>query len=112
MRHVIAAALVSILALSLASAESHVDPPAYELKLVYVGEAPEEFLFVVGNCGFRTVEALKAFLARLPAGTRLTWSPGCIRMGGEPLLSSEEEMEEFRRFCLERGIDFVLVPSG
>jgi len=106
------AALASVLALAGASAESRVDPPVYELKLVYVGEEPIEYLFVVGNCGFRTVGALKAFLTRLPAGTRLTWSPGCIRFGHEPLLSSEEEMEDFRRFCLEHGIEFTLVPSG
>jgi hypothetical protein len=112
MRHISATALALVLALSLASAESRVDPPAYELKLVSVGEEPTEYLFVVGTCGFRSVETLKAFLARLPAGTRLTWSPGCIRSGNEPLLSSEYEMEEFRRFCAERGIDFVLVPSG
>jgi hypothetical protein len=112
MRHATAVALASLLALSVGSAESRVDPPAYELKLVYVAEEPIEYLFVVGNCGFRTVEALKAFLERLPAGSRLTWSPGCIRSGNEPLLSSEHEMEEFQRFCAERGIEFVLVPSG
>jgi MoaA/NifB/PqqE/SkfB family radical SAM enzyme len=32
--------------------------------------------------------------------------------GGEPLLSSEQEMEGFRAFCAEREIKFVLVPSG
>ena len=58
------------------------------------------------------MEALKSFLSGLPAGAKLTWNPGCIRFGGEPLLSSEYEMEEFKRFCLEHGIDFVLVPSG
>lgn len=112
MRHAAAAAIASILSLPVASAESRAEPPAYEMKLVYVGEAPEEFLFVVGNSGFRTVDALKAFLSGLPAGARLMWSPGCMRFGGEPLLSSEHEMEGFRQFCLERGIDFQLIPSG
>lgn len=113
MRHAVAAAVASILSLSLASAESRAEPPpAYEMKLVFVGEAPVEFLFVIGNSGFRSVEALKSFLSGLPAGAKLTWSPGCIRMGGEPLLSSEHEIEEFRRFCRENGIEFTLIPSG
>jgi len=37
---------------------------------------------------------------------------GCVRVGGEPLFSSESEMEAFRAFCLEHRVDFVLVPSG
>ncbi len=37
--------------------------------------------------------------------------PGCKRMGGEPLLTSEEEMEQFRRFCEQKGVNFVLLPS-
>ena len=113
MRHTAAAAIASILALSVASAESRAEPPAYELNLVYVFEGPQpEFLFVIGNSGFRTVESLKNFLATVPAGTTLKWSPGCVRVGGEPLLSSEYEMEEFKAFCLDHRIDFVLIPSG
>lgn len=88
-------------------------PPFYELSLVYVNDGPElEFLFVIGNSGFRSVASLKDFLASRPAGTTLRWAPGCIRMGGEPLLSSEADMEEFRAFCSEHGIVFELVPSG
>jgi len=48
----------------------------------------------------------------LKAGRSLEWAPGCKRIEGEPLLSSMEEMEAFRKFCEERGIRFVLVPSG
>jgi hypothetical protein len=96
-----------------AAAQSEEEPPVYELSLVYIFEAPEpEFLFVIGNSGFRTVSSLKAFLASRPEGTTLRWSPGCERLGGEPLLSSESEMEEFKAFCLENHINFVLVRSG
>jgi hypothetical protein len=88
-------------------------PAVYELKLVYVFETPEpEFVFVVGNSGFKSVASLKSFIASLPPGTTLRWDPGCIRLGGEPLLSSEHEMAEFQAFCLEHQIQFVLVPSG
>jgi hypothetical protein len=88
-------------------------PAVYELKLVYIFETPEpEFVFVVGNSGFKSVESLKSFIASLPPETTLRWNPGCVRLGGEPLLSSESEMAELEAFCLERQIHFVLVPSG
>ena len=32
--------------------------------------------------------------------------------GGEPLLSSEQEMEDFKAFCAEKNINFILVPAG
>jgi hypothetical protein len=110
---VFVAAGVIALAVGPAGAQSDEQPPAYELKLVYLFDGPEtEFVFVVGNSGFRTVESLRRFLASRPAGTTLRWNPGCVRLGGEPLLSSETEMESFVAFCREHGIDFVLVPSG
>jgi hypothetical protein len=94
-------------------AEDEEPPPVYELRLVYLDDGPEtEFIFVIGNSGFRSVASLKDFLASRPAGTTLRWAPGCIRMGREPLLSSEADMEEFQAFCLEHSIVFELVPSG
>lgn len=88
-------------------------PPVYELQLVYIFEAPEtEFVFVIGNSGFRSVASLENFIASLPPGTTIQWNPGCLRLGGEPLLSSESEMAEFQAFCLEHQIRFELVPSG
>jgi hypothetical protein len=89
--------------------------PRYRMELVWIadkeGDTPE-YVFVVGQVGFHTVKGLKDFVARLPAGAILEWSPGCIRMGGEPLLSSPDEMEDFKRFCAEHGIEFILHPSG
>lgn len=88
-------------------------PTKYEMKLVYIfeGEATE-FLFVVGDAGFKSVDSLKRFLNTLPPETILEWAPGCRRTGKEPLLSSESEMEAFKAFCLERNLKFVLIPSG
>lgn len=64
------------------------EPAVYELKLVYIFEsANTEFIFVVRNSGFKTVDSLKRFVAALPAGTTIRWAPGCERFGGEPLLS-------------------------
>ena len=88
-------------------------PPKYRMELVYIFEANStEFIFVIGNVGFKSVDSLKKFLGGLPPGSTLEWAPGCRRMGGEPLLSSEWEMEEFKAFCAESNINFVLVPSG
>lgn len=88
-------------------------PPKYRMELVYVLDAaPAEFIFVIGDSEFKTVESLKSFLSLLPAGATLEWAPGCMRVGREPLLSSEGEMEDFKEFCAALGINFVLVPSG
>ena len=88
-------------------------PPKYRMELVYVFEADAtEFIFVVGNVGFKSVASLKRFLSNLPSGSTLEWAPGCKRIGSEPLLSSEQEMEDFKAFCAERSINFILVPSG
>lgn len=88
-------------------------PPKYRMELVHVCDgATSEFIFVIGNGGFKSVAALKNFLSTLPAGSILEWAPGCLRMGHEPLLSSEQEMEDFKAFCAERQINFILFPSG
>jgi hypothetical protein len=88
-------------------------PPKYRMELVYIfQDEATEFIFVIGNVGFKSVDSLKKFLSSLPPGSNLEWAPGCKRMGNEPLLSSEQEMEEFKAFCAEKNINFVLVPSG
>lgn len=88
-------------------------PPKYRMELVYIFDSNStELIFVIGNAGFKSVDSLKTFLRSLPPGSSLEWAPGCIRMGNEPLLSSEREMEEFRAFCAESNINFILVPSG
>ena len=113
LKRILIASVVMGLAARTGSARPAEPPPVYELNLVHLFNGPEtEFVFVIGNTGFRSLSSFEAFLATRPAGTTLRWSPGCVRLGGEPLLSSETEMEEFRAFCREHQIDFVLVPSG
>lgn len=85
----------------------------YELKLIYIFEGQEpEFIFTVGNTGFKSVESLKQFLGNLPPGSQITWSPGCLRMGKEPLLSSERELKEFLKYLEEKGLKLNVIPSG
>jgi hypothetical protein len=88
-------------------------PPKYRMELVYIFEAgANEFIFVIGNVGFKSVASLKNYVGKLPPGSILEWSPGCLRMGGEPLLSSKSELEDFKAFCAEKNISFVLLPAG
>jgi hypothetical protein len=64
------------------------EPPVkYELRLIHVfdGKQPE-YIFAIGDSGFRTVESLKTFLGTLPAGSEIRWAPGGERFGNEPLL--------------------------
>jgi hypothetical protein len=88
-------------------------PPKYQMKLVYIFETESpEFIYVIGSIGFKTVASLKNYLSTMPHGSILEWAPGCRRIVSEPLLSSEQEMEDFKAFCAEKGITFILVPSG
>ncbi len=113
-------ALLILLALVYAQAASaqeapRDEQPRYRMELARVqdsGSDKPEYVFVIGKAVFKTVEALKDFITRLPAGAVLEWSPGCLRWGGEPLLSSAEELEDFKRFCAAHGVEFILHPSG
>ena len=92
-------------------------PPRYRMDVVYIFEtrnsgAEPESIIVIGNSGFRSLAALRQFVASLPRGTVLEWSPGCELLGGELLLSSAKDMEDFKVLCKDRGIVFVLHPSG
>ena len=88
-------------------------PPKYRMDLVYVIDGDTtEYIFVIGSVGFKSVDSLKKFLSTLPPGSMLEWAPGCRRSGNEPLLSSPQDMEEFKAFCVEKIIKFALIPSG
>jgi hypothetical protein len=88
-------------------------PTKYRLELVHIFEVnSDEYIFIVGNVGFKAVDSLKKFLSNLPPDSILEWAPGCIRFGDEPLLSSEQDLEDFRAFCAAKKLNFILVPSG
>lgn len=110
----LAVILLSIILPTRAQEDAQPQPaPKYRMELVYIFESGStEFILVIGNVGFRSVASLKNYVGNLPSNSTLEWAPGCRRLGGEPLLSSEKEIEEFKAFCAEKSINFVLVPSG
>lgn len=111
--HTVSGILIAAVGLFASSEEVRREPIKGELRLIYVFDEPKTtFIFVIGQSGFTSVRSLKRYLKTWPAGSELKWAPGCIRFGGEPLLSSEEEVEVFRAFLKKSGIRFVLVPSG
>ena len=105
--------LLTLFSVPVLSQESANVPVKYELKLIYILENKDpEFIFVIGDSGFKSIESLKKFLGGLPSGSEITWNPGCERFGREPLLSSEKEMKSFRTFLEEKGVKFKLIPAG
>lgn len=100
---------------ALTAEEAKRRPDILTLTLAMIAEPGEskQYVFVInGVVAFKTVDRLKGFLKDLPKGSTLTWDPGCCREGGEPLLNSAQEMEDFRKFCESCGIKFTLKPSG
>jgi len=90
-------------------------PENLTMTLAWIGDAgePKQYVFVInGVVAYKTLDGLKKYLKDLPKDSTLTWAPGCCRMGGEPLLGSEEGMKLFKKFCESVGIKFAIVPSG
>ncbi|MDF2446656.1 MAG: hypothetical protein K0S46_1892 [Moraxellaceae bacterium] len=104
--------LLSALGLPAAAAEANA-PVKRELQLTYRldGKKPQ-FILSIEKAEFTSVAALKEHLKTWAPGSELKWAPGCVRLGEEPLLSSAAEMAAFRAFLEERGIAWVLLPSG
>jgi len=88
-------------------------PGAYQIKIVYLFESePPEAIFVMGNSGFRSVAALKDWVKNLPAGSTLKFDMSCENLGVEPLVNSEEEMNDFKKFCDQHQINLIIHPAG
>lgn len=90
-------------------------PENLTMTLAWVADAgqPNQYVFVInGAVAYKNLDGLKNYLKDLPKGSTVTWSPGCCRIGNEPLLGSLAEMKKFKEFCESIGIKFVLVPSG
>lgn len=86
--------------------------PALIMGLELNGDSWRFFVEGATKSSFPTVEALRAFLTQQPKGTRLTWDPGCKRIGNEPLLENEKDLAAFKAFCAEHGLELVILPGG
>ena len=106
--------LVTLLAPRVGAQAANDEQPVYRMSLVWLADegGVNEYVFRIGQLEFKTVDELKKFIAQLPQGSVLEWHPDCLRRGDEPLLSSAEEMEDFKKFCEEKGITFRFIPSG
>lgn len=80
----------------------------YRMQLVRViYTKPQEWMFVVGQAGFKSMDDLKRFISTMRAGSILEWSVGDLRFGDEPLLSSEKDMAEFKKFCESKNVKLI-----
>jgi len=75
-------------------------------------EGKRWWTFMLDNNEFRTLSEIKIFIKNLHTGSKIEWAPGCRRLGDEPLLNSESEMKDFKKFCDDNGITLVVIPSG
>ena len=86
------------------------------MSLAYVADSgveKQKYVIVInGSLAFISTEGFMEYVGKLPAGTELTWAPGCCRTGNEPFLSSEVDMGKLQKFLSDRKVKFVLVPSG
>ena len=106
-------ALVMMCALSTALAQTAKEPIHFKMQMFRVLEGEkDEYFFAIGQAGYKSLESLKNGIANLPSGSILEWDPGCKRTGKDPLLSSEKDLEEFRRFCEQHGIKLEMGRGG
>lgn len=71
-----------------------------------------EFVFITNGIAYRSLDALKARIAQLPAGSTLTWASSDIRGGWEQPLSAAAELLAFTAHCEKHGIRFIVTPAG
>lgn len=91
----------------------------YKITLVsfYDADPREQMITIIfpdgsGGYIFKSVDLLKKFIATLPHNATLEWAPSDVRIGGEPLLSSEQQMSDFKDYCRQKGVNLILVPAG
>lgn len=99
--------LSGIISLALTEEPKRV-PANLTMTLAEIADAgePRQFLFVInGVVAYKTIDGLKKALKDFPAGSKLTWDPGCCRIGDEPLLSSEKAMKDFANYCASIGME-------
>ena len=85
------------------------------MSLAYIADSgveKQKYVIVInGSLAFMSTEGFLEYVGKLPAGTELTWAPGCCRIGNEPFLSSEVDMGKLQKILSDRKVIFIRVPS-
>ena len=87
---------------------------AYNIDWIYVADSkPSRFMWLIRESPYAVYSSLKSadlrsWVSGLPPGSTITFSPGCIRRGGEP----DAEVPEFVTFCKSKHVEMIIVPSG
>jgi hypothetical protein len=88
-------------------------PLVYQMKLVYIfdGDKPDAIINV-GNAGFRSVASLKNWAKGLSSGTTIEFQETCRHTDNEPVVMSDKEKADFKDFCKQHNINFIIRPAG
>lgn len=70
-----------------------------------------EFVLMLGNKKYRTVEELKKGIMGLPRDTVVSLALGCIRWEGQPL-TKDADIAKFREYCESERVGIHLIISG
>ncbi|MDB6151549.1 MAG: hypothetical protein JWL90_2 [Chthoniobacteraceae bacterium] len=98
--------------LNLPASEPHTEASRYRFELVCIpGSQPVEWLFVIASTGFKTVDALKQAIAKLPKGSVLEMQKRGHRSPSEPLFSSEPEIEALTQYARSYEVNIIQVPG-
>lgn len=85
----------------------------YRLEIVPVLDVvPIRFVMILAGGAYETVAGLSAHLDALPKGSTIVLDPGCLRMGGEPLIDDAAELKSFESACHAKGVALKIIPSG
>lgn len=93
-------------------------PESVNVYLAHVVDQEKEggkmnFIFVVNNStAFSTLNSFKKYIKELPAKSVVSLNVGDDRIGGEPLISNKNEMDDFKVFCTNAKVTLKIVGGG
>lgn len=70
-----------------------------------------DFAFHLNEKKYESIDALKIGLLAMEKGTIITFRPGCVRFGGEPL-DSMQSYRELGQYCEALGLEFRVLRAG
>jgi hypothetical protein len=111
MKHIVLFFTAAVALTIAAYADETPKPVTYHLQTAQYadtfGKTPE-YVFVVGEVAYRSLQGLRKAISHFPKGSTLQWSPSCRG----PVGLSPEQEKQLKEFCDSHGITFVHVPSG